>query len=58
MIPKISDAVCLAALKGWCGYAPDADLSKYQRAPETVDAWRRAIAAALVELDREQRDAG
>ena len=44
---EISDEICLAALRGWCGYAPDVDLSPYQQAPETKAAWRRAIAAAL-----------
>ncbi len=33
---------------GWrCGYGPDTDLSKYQQAPETKEAWRIALEAAL-----------
>jgi hypothetical protein len=49
---EIPDAVCLAALRGWCGWAPDAVLSVVQTAAETMEAWRRAIKAALAELDR------
>jgi hypothetical protein len=49
---EIPDTVCLAALRGWCGWAPDVDLSEVQTAPATMEAWRRAIKAALAELDR------
>jgi hypothetical protein len=49
---EITDAVCLAALRGWCGWSPDADLSEVQTKPETMAAWRRAIAAAMDELEK------
>jgi hypothetical protein len=51
---RTTDEVCLAALRGWCNYPPDADLSKYQQAPETKEAWRRAIAAALAAMERRE----
>lgn len=51
---QISDEVCLAAMRGWNGWAPDADLSNVQTAPETTAAWRRAISAALIALGDEQ----
>jgi hypothetical protein len=43
----ITDEMCLAAVRGWCGYPVDADLSPYQQSEETKAAWRRAITAAL-----------
>lgn len=49
----ITDAVCLAALRGWCNYPPDADLSPYQQSEETKKAWRRAILAALAAIRQE-----
>ncbi len=49
-MPEITDEVCLAALRGWCNYLPDAPLSSYQQSDETKAAWRRAIAAALVAM--------
>lgn len=49
---EITDEVCLAALRGWCGWPRDAPLSGYQQADYTKEAWRRAINAALDEMER------
>ena len=53
MSSEISDKVCQAALRGWCGYPRNAPLSTTQELPETTAAWRRAITAALEELEIE-----
>lgn len=47
---QISDNMVEAALRGWCGYGPDVDLSTYQQSPETKEAWRRALEAAFVAM--------
>jgi len=48
----IDDSVCLAALRGWCGWERDTPLSGYQQSEETKQAWRRAINAALDEMEK------
>lgn len=53
---QISDRMIDAALRGWCGYSPGVDLSKYQQAPETKEAWRRALEAALVAMGGDASD--
>lgn len=50
MTDKITDEVCLAALRGWCNAPPNFSFSPYQQSEETKAAWRRAIAAALVAM--------
>lgn len=50
--PYLTDDLCLAALRGWCNAPADFSFSPYQQSDATKAAWRRAIGAALDELER------